>query len=188
MVKAATTRATAPPQPEAQADGPSALEAFSLELAQRLPDRMVRRFVMPSTVREVREVFIMEMTSREEVQAAIMADATMSDIEKGSIRLSSDAERRECIRLSIVGLGKQDGGRRALPTDPVSYEHVNHDGIPFSALNGWSGKAWTSLHAYFGQLNGVPADELSEGIREARTVGAYAPPTSGTPASASGGQ
>lgn len=187
-MKTATTRAAAPPPPEAQADGMHPLDAFSLELGQRFPNRMIRRFVMPSTVKECREVFLLEITSRDEVQAAIMADAMMSDLEKASIRLSADAERREAIRLSIVGVGTQEGGRRAAPADPVTYQHVNHDGIPFAALNDWSGKAWTSLHAFFGQLNGVPADELAEGIREARTVGAYAPPTSGTPASAAGGR
>lgn len=187
-MKASPARAAAPPPPEAQADGPNGLEAFSLELGQRYPNRMIRRFIMPTTVRECREIFLLEITSRDEVNAAIFADATMSDIEKSSVRLSADAERREAIRLSIVGMGTQEGGRRAAPADPVSYQHVNHDGIPFGALNEWSGKAWTSLHAYFGQLNGVPADELSEGIKGARTVGAYAPPTSGTPASADGGR
>lgn len=158
-------------------DGP--LARFSRELANRFPKRMIRRYVMPSNVRECREVFMMEITSRDEVEAAIMADATMSSIEKQSVRLAADAERRECIRLSMVGI--RDNGTEV-------YRHLNTDGAPLGEINDWSGKAWTSLQTYFGMLNGVPSEELAEGLKGALTVGAFAPPTSGTPASASSGE
>lgn len=157
----------------------SPLGKFSRELAARFPNRMVRRYVMPSNVRECREVFMMEITSRDEVEAAIMADALMSNIEKASVRLSGDAERRECIRLSLVGIRRSAGG---------DYAHLNNDGAPLSEINEWSGKAWTSLQTFFGTLNGVPMEELAEGLRGAQTVGAFAPPTSGIPASASSGE
>lgn len=157
-------------------DGP--LARFSRELAQRFPHRMVRRYIMPTSVRECREVFMMEITSRDETEAAIMADATMSQIEKQSIRLSGDAERRECIRLSLVGIRRKE---------PEAYEHLNADGSPLAEINDWSGKAWTALQTFFGTLNGVPVEELAEGLRGAQTVGAFAPPISGTPASASSG-
>lgn len=176
-------RTTAPveelqPQPEAMT---LELREFSAELAQRFPGRYVKRFVMPSTVRECAEIFMVELTSRDEVEAAQMADAMMSAIERASVRLTNDAEQREAIRLSIVGLGKSVNGR-------VAYEHVNAEGVPFAELNDWTRRAWTCLHAYFGQMNGVPTDELLEGIRGARTVGAFAPPTSGIPASAVDGR
>jgi hypothetical protein len=83
-----------------------ALREFSAELAARFPGRYVKRFVMPSVVREASEVFLVELTSRDEIEAAQMADATMSAIERASVRLTNDAEQREAIRLSIVGLGK----------------------------------------------------------------------------------
>jgi hypothetical protein len=159
-----------------------ALREFSAELAARFPGRYVKRFVMPSVVREASEVFLVELTSRDEIEAAQMADATMSAIERASVRLTNDAEQREAIRLSIVGLGKIGVDKR------IAYEHVNADGAPFGELNEWTRRAWTCLHAYFGQMNGVPTDELLEGIRGARTVGAFAPPTSGTPASAADGR
>lgn len=181
--------ATAPHKPDGEAMpdvGDSPLAQFSRELAQRFPDRMIRRYVMPSQVRECREVFMMEITSRDEVQAAIFADATMSLIEKSSIRLSADAERRECIRLSIVGMGKLTDKHD--PRSPVRYEHKNEDGEPLSEISDWSGKAWTSLQTYFGMINGVPTEELAEGLRGALTVGAFAPPTSATPQSAASGK
>lgn len=165
---------------DASHDSPVA--RFSRELEQRFPHRMIRRYRMPASVREAREVFMMEITSRDEVEAAIMADALMSNIEKQSIRLSSDAERRECIRLSIVGLGTGAAGAA------LAYRHVNQDGEPFGEINDWTGKAWTALQTFFGTLNGVPMEELAEGLMGAETVGAFAPPTSAIRASAGNGK
>lgn len=166
--------------------GDSPFARFSRELAERFPDRMVRRYVMPSTVRECREIFMMEITSREEVQAAIYADATMSLAEKSSIRLSADAERRECIRLAIVGMGKLED--KSNPASRLVYTHANADGEPLAEVSDWSGKAWTALQLYFGTINGVPTEELAEGLRGALTVGAFAPPTHATQASAESGK
>lgn len=183
--KTATAAPIEPPMGEALAandTSDSPLARFSRELAHRFPDRMIRRYRMPMGCRECREVFMMEITSRDEVEAAIMADALMSDIEKRSIRLSADAERRECIRLSVVGLGKGPVG------GTLAYTHTNVDGEPFAELNDWSGKAWTCLQTFFGTLNGVPSEELAEGLAGAETVGAYAPPTSAIRASAERGK
>lgn len=187
MAKQQHTKA-APAAPPANVEGvegaapDSPLMRFSRELGNRFPNRMIRRYVMPSSVRECREIFMMEITSREEVEAAIMADATMSILEKSSVRLSGDAERRECIRLSIVGIGAGKLG------ELVTYRHTNQDGEPLSEISDWSGKAWTAMQTYFGMLNGVPTEELAEGLKGAQTVGAFAPPTSGTPASAASGE
>lgn len=173
-----TPAATAPPD----LTGP--LERFSQQLAQRFPKRVVRHFVLPSNIREIREVFIIEITSEEEIQAAIMADGMMSSIEKSSQKLAAEAERRECIRLSIVGIGKTPDGT---VLGEVHYEPANVDGIPLE-MPGWTSKAWAALHVYFGQVNGVPNEELASGILEARTVGAFASPTSATRASAATGR
>lgn len=166
--------------------GDSPLARLSRELAARFPDTMARRYVLPRNVTDCREVFMREITSRDEVEAAIMADATMSLAEKQSVRLTADAERRECIRLAIVALGKLVDKRD--PLSQVVYEHVNHDGEPFSEINDWKGKTWTCLQTYFGMLNGVPTEELAEGLVGAQTVGAFAPPTSAIRASAESGK
>lgn len=181
MAKQAT-KATAPQGEPLVVEGDNPLARFSREMADRFPHTMVRRYTMPSTVRECREVFMREITSRDEVEAAIMADGLMSLAEKQSVRLSGDAERRECVRLAIVGLGKGKLG------EPIAYTHVNNDGEPFGEINDWTGKAWTCLQTYFGTLNGVPSDELAEGLMGAQTVGAFAPPTSATRASAESGK
>lgn len=157
------------------------IERFSRELAQRFPDLMIKRFVMPPSVRAVREVFIRELLGKDEIEAALMADALMSDIERRSMKLSMEAERRESIRIAIVGIGRG-------ATGAVEYEHTNTGGVPFAAPNKWNLGVWACLHNYFAETNGVPSSEIAEGIKGAQTVGAFAPPTSATRASADHGR
>jgi hypothetical protein len=185
MARANTTPAAPPPDPDPDAEQRDRLERFSAELAKRLPDKFIKRFVLPGNIREAREILMMEIDGKDEIAAAAMADATMSAQERASTKLAQDAERRESIRLAIVGLGVRRGGRGAPDDAPIDYQHVNADGVPFTAINTWTQKAWSCLYAYHGQLNGVPFDELYQGIAEARTVGAFGPPTSGTPESSS---
>lgn len=161
------TKNTAATKPRAPA--PPGLKDFSDALAARFPNRMIKRFVMPSNIRAAREVFIMELTNKELVDASIFADASMSKIERQSQDLSADAEKRENIRASIVGVGRMLGG-------VLTYEHTNADGIPFMAIDNWAGNAWIALRTYFGQLNGIPMEELSQGIEGAQAVGAFALP------------
>ncbi len=148
---------------------------FENELQRRYPNRMIQRFEMPSKVAQARAVYLVEVTSRDEIEAAKYADATMSDIERKSNRLTNEAQHRECVRLSIVGL---------VARDPISYRHVNN-GSPFHEIDTWPSKATTCLQTFFNGLNSVPTDELLEGLRGARTIGASVPPTNETEPSAS---
>ena len=157
--------------------GDTPLARFSRELATRFPKLEIKRFVMPASVRDCREIFFREAKSTDEVEAAIMAEQMMSPIERASERLAQEAQRREVIRLTLVGVGEGEVGS-------ISYRHVNHDGVPVAAIENWTARAWTSMHTYYGELNGVPTSELREGIKEARIVGAFASPTGETPPSA----
>lgn len=151
---------------------PPELEAFSLELLQRFPGRKVKRFVMPRAVEECREIFLVEMRSREQVRAAAMADASMTMEERRSYKLTNDAEERESVRLTLIGLGRGPVG------GPVDYEHTNtNEAMPLLEINDWSTKAWAALVAYFNAMNGLPASEIAEGIVGAEVVGAFAPPS-----------
>lgn len=171
------SRSTHPPAPP----GDDSLTQFSAELAERFPGIMIMRFAMPKNVRVIREVFIRELSSRDEIEAAILTDSLTSDIEKRSIKLTVEAERRECVRLSIVGVGRLVGGR-------LVYEHTNTGGVPYAEPTHWNLGTWAALGAYFGEVNGVPSSELAEGIKGAQAVGAFAPPTSETLASAAPGR
>jgi len=157
------------------------LAEFSKALAERFPHLMIQRFVLPRKVREARELFIREVDSNDTVEAAILADATMTSIEKGSFKLTLEAERRQLAKLSIVGLGVQRGGR-------LVYEHANADGIPLAFDPPWTEAAWTALLKHYNDVNGVPTEELEEGTQGALTVGAFAPPMHVTPASADTGR
>lgn len=151
------------------------LQKFERELQARYPGRVVQRFEMPSNIKQARAIYLVEITSREEIQAAIYADSAMSPLEKQSVKLTNDAERRECIRVSLVGLVPR--------TDAVTYRHINHDGVPFHEMDNWPSKATAALNAYFNDVNGIPTVELIEGLKGARTIGGSAPPTNETPQS-----
>lgn len=160
------------------------LIAFSAELATRHPNIVIKAFTMPRKIAECREVFIREMTGQDEIEAAIMADSILSTIEKQSMKLTLEAERRESMRAAIVGLGELKGGK-------IVYRHANSEGVPLDlSYQGrpWTQAAMTALSRFYAEVNGVPTEELEEGIKEARTVGAYAPPTSATHASADTGK
>lgn len=159
----------------------SPLQRISRQLHDRFPHRLIKRFVMPSKVRECREVFIVELTSRDEVQAAIMAEQSMSQLERLSYRLSGEAQNREQLRVAIVALGEMKSGE-------VLYRQVNHDGVPLGEIDNWSQSAWAALYAYNGTVNGIPIDELKSGIEASCAIGAFAVPTNAAPNSGTTGQ
>jgi hypothetical protein len=165
--------------PAAAAPPLNGLDEFSQQLAERFPGRVLKRFVMPSSIVQCREVFMLELTSRDEVSAAIFTDTILTAIERASYRLTQEAEQRECIRLAIVGLGSEQGGK-------LAYRHTNLDpAVPLAEISDWPAKAWVALHQYFRETNGVPQAEIDEGIRGAQIVGAfYAPKRNETQASA----
>lgn len=168
-------RATAPPTISAE------LEAFELELAKRFPGIEIRHFVMPTAISQVREIFIRELTTKDTIEAAAIADATMSPLQRSSNKAANAAEQHESQKLSIVGLGRMAGGA-------LSYQHVNNAGIPLAEAESWPKRVWDTIEVYFNQVNGLPMDEVIRGIKEARTIGAFTPQTSGIPASASHGR
>lgn len=175
MAQEQDVQGPAPPEPM----GP-ALAEFSAALAKRFPNLEIKRFVMPSAVRDVREIFIRELRTRDVIEADMMADATMTAAERASNKLAEAAQERESHRLSIVGVGDAYDGE-------IVYRPCNLNGIPFSEMGEWSKKATDVTRVYFNQVNGLPWEEVGAGVLGARIVGAFAPPTSGIPASASHG-
>lgn len=170
---------------------PEALAQFSRDLATRFPGLEVKRYVLPRVVTQCREVFIRELTSEDIIMAASFADSLMSGNEKSSIKLSRDAEERECVRVAIVGFGNaplEGKDARGNVWGPCAYRHVNMDGVPLGEINGWPKRMWDAFTRYYNDVNGLPLDEFISGMQEAQIVGAFAPPTSGIPASASPGR
>lgn len=169
-----------------------ALAQFSRDLATRFPGLEIRRYVLPRVVTQCREVFIRELTSEDIIMAASFADSLMSANEKASVRLSRDAEERECVRVAIVGFGDaQPAGKDAKGGNVWSacvYRHVNLDGAPLGEINAWPKRMWDAFTRYYNDVNGLPIEEFIEGLQGATIVGAFAPPTGAIPASASPGR
>lgn len=171
---------------------PEALAQFSRDLATRFPGLEIRRYVLPRVVTQCREVFIRELTSEDIIKASSFADSLMSANEKTSVRLSRDAEERECVREAIVGFGDaQLAGKDAKGGNAWGacvYRHVNLDGAPLGEINAWPKRMWDAFTRYYNDVNGLPIEEFIEGLQGATIVGAFAPPTSAIPASASAGR
>jgi hypothetical protein len=104
-----------------------------------------------------------EMKARDELLAADMADANMTEAERKSMQRALEAERREAIRLSIIGLVVEGGeglSRRAIDQSE-----------PLMEIDEWSTKAWAALRTFFGDINGIPLEELGNAVRGARKLG-----------------
>jgi hypothetical protein len=74
-----------------------------------------------------------------------MADKLMSDALRNSAVATISAEQREAMRLSLV---------------EVDGEPVNHDGVPYMAMDDWSLKTLRFLQTAFNEMNGIEADDL----------------------------
>jgi hypothetical protein len=149
------------------------LQEFERALQARFPNREVRRYEMPKSVKEARAVYFVEVNSRDEIMAGIYADAVMEPAERSSHRLTAQAVRRETMRASIVGLVSR--------ADPPTYRQANHAGVAFHELDDWAAKATTALFTYYNEFNGIQDAELIEGLMGARTIGTPVLPTNGIP-------
>lgn len=144
--------------------------AFEAEIVQRNASRRprdIRRFDFPSSIDEARTIYLAVATGKDELRAAEMAEATMTDLERKSMRLSIMAEQREGIRLSIVGLVTVDDNGNILR------RHIDQ-AAPLMELDQWSSKAWTAIRAAFEEINGIPRDELGNSVRGVRSLAAPA--------------
>lgn len=151
------TKAQEKPQPSAED------LAFEAEMRARYPKREIRRFDFPSAIANARAVYLAEMLQRDMIRAAEMADAVMTDVERKSGQLVVEAERREAVRLSIVGLVTKDGGR----------QHIDQS-KPLMEIDDWSSKAWTCLFNFHHELNGLPVEEVKKAVASGRVIGAAA--------------
>ena len=143
--------------------------AFEAEILRRNPTRKPRdiaRFDFPPEISEARAVYLFEMKAKDELAAAEMADATMTDVERKSAHRALEAERREAIRLSIVGLIVEDENTGALQR-----RHIDQS-APLMEIDDWSSKAWAALRTFFGDLNGIPVEELGKSVAGVRKLGA----------------
>lgn len=135
-------------------------QTFELELVGRNPGRRIMRFDFPADVQDARAVYMIALKGKDLLVASQAADATMTSIEKASGKLTYEAELRESIRLSIVGLVMPDGARR----------HIDQS-VPLAEIDDWSLGALFCLRNFHTDINGVPIEEVGKAVREARRIG-----------------
>lgn len=153
------------PEPEPEVTPPSAEDlAFEREIMARNPGRRITRFDFPDEIEEARAVYLFELKAKDELAAADMADATMTDAERKSLTRAMEAERREAIRLSIVGLVENHDGE-------VLRRHIDQ-AEPFMDVDDWSSRAWAALRSFFGEVNAVSVEAMGKALRGARRLGA----------------
>jgi hypothetical protein len=157
---------------------------FEAEIVQRNPGRRISRFDFPRGIDEAIAIYMFELKAKDELLAAEMADANMTDRERKSVARAIEAEQRESIRLSVVGLVQVDA------RGAIQRRHIDQ-AQPLMELDDWSSKSWAALRTFFGELNGIPTEELGNAARGARKLTAATAlpeqPTRAVAASSSGG-
>jgi hypothetical protein len=133
---------------------------FEAEIVKRNPGRRIQRYDFPVGVTDARAVYLFELKGTDELLAAEMADANMKPAERKSVSLAFEAERRESIRLSIVGLIDDGNVRR----------HIDQS-MPLMEIDDWSMKGLHALRTFYSDLNGLPAEELGNALKGTRKLG-----------------
>lgn len=140
---------------------------FEMEIARRNPKRKpkdIARFDFPSDIEDARAIYMFEMKAKDELAAAEMADTMMTDHERKSMQRTMEAEQREGIRLSIVGVILED------ETGQLVRLHVDQ-AKPFMMMDDWSIKTLGAMRTFHRELNGVNTVALGNAVRSARRLG-----------------
>jgi|SRR5688572_1158105 len=150
-------------QTEIDPDAPTEAElAFEAEIRQRNPNRKrIVRTDLPSENRDdIKAFFLAKLVARDDLKAAEMAEAIMTDTQRKSQRLALEAEQTESIKLSLVAFIDAGGGMR----------HVDHV-TPFVEGNDWGQDTWVVIRNAYQELHGVDIGALGKAVKGARTIG-----------------
>lgn len=113
-----------------------------------------KRFRCPAGC-SIHEFVMRELTSKDELDAAMWADKLKSIVNDESPSSIILGEQREAMRLSLVTV---DGQR------------VNDDGLPFLGMDTWTVRTVRFVQRAFQDMNGVTAEELENFTGEAEIV------------------
>lgn len=160
-----TPRAAPTPPAALEAASDPAFAAFEEMLRASFPDKRVRRCPMPDGVAQVAVIWIRELDSDDELQAAELADLFATDTQRRKPRLMMQLEQREAKRVSICAIQR----RGQAP------ELITH-GVPFVEINKWPQGFWAALELHYLDLNGLPPEELGKSLAGAAVLGATLPP------------
>lgn len=113
-----------------------------------------KRYTLPDGM-SCRSFVMRELTSQDEIEAAIWADKKRGSAQDGVLSVVG-GEQREAIRLSFV---------------EVDGNPVNVDGVPFTAMDKWTYRTMRYVQKAFTDLNGVQQDDLESFSEGAEIVG-----------------
>ena len=136
------------------------------------PHLLRKRFTLPAGC-SVGSFVMRELTGPDELEAAMWADKKMDKDRRSDAVAVMEGEQREAMRLAFT---------------EVDGEPVNHDGIPFVAMDLWTYRTMRFAQTAFSDVNGVQIDELQSFKEGAELVmGPESLPTHQEPAATTGG-
>ena len=124
------------------------------EVINMKPHLTAKRYQLPDYC-TVREVVMRELDGQDDIEASIWADKNATSAIRGSAVAAMVADQRESIRLSL------------LEVDGVP---VNHDGIPFTAMDDWTSVTFRFLQQFYADLNGAKENDLKNSIAGAEII------------------
>jgi hypothetical protein len=124
------------------------------EVINMKPHLMAKRFQLPDYC-SIREVVMRELDGQDDIEASIWADKNATSAIKGSAVAAMVADQRESIRLSLL---------------EVDGTPVNHDGIPFMAMDDFTSVTFRFLLQFYSDMNGAKEDDLKNAIAGAEIV------------------
>lgn len=151
-------RKAAPKTPE-DIGIPEHILAAAREIAAGPPRKTVKVLAAPPNVDDFTAIIMREVDSNDSVQAAINADALMSDLEKRSQRLGLQREQQESVKLSIVAVCYPASGWELVDQSSVWIEP-----------DSWSSKSWAAMLIWFNELNSIRTEDAKKRLAEAVTI------------------
>jgi len=124
------------------------------EVINMKPHLRAKRYQLPDYC-TIREVVMRELDGQDDIEASIWADKNATSAIKGSAVAAMVADQRESIRLSLLEV---DG----LP--------VNHDGIPYRAMDDFTSVTFRFLQQFYADMNGAKEDDLKNAIAGAEVI------------------
>ncbi len=116
--------------------------------------RLKKRFKLPEYC-DIAEFVMRELDANDEMEAAMWAEQKMTSAHRENPIAAMGLEQREAVRLSLC---------------EVEGAKVNHDGVPYAAMDNFSMRTMRFLNSAFSDLNGIDSDDLKNFQAEASLI------------------
>jgi hypothetical protein len=127
------------------------------EVINMKPHLQAKRYTLPDYC-SVQSVVMRELDGQDDIEASIWADKNATSAIKDSAVAAMIADQRESVRLSLL---------------EVDGKPVNHDGLPFMAMDNWTSRTMRFLLSFYADLNGAKEEDLKNSVAGAQEIVAY---------------